>query len=76
MTCSSSLHYLIISVSDISHPLALEPVYLDQFSFQQDRQIRNCPIESDCACADADDRSQTIILVPLKDQETPTRDQK
>lgn len=74
MTSSSSLHYLVFSVSDISHPLALEPVYLDQFSFQQDKQIRNCPIESDCACAD--DRSQIIILVPQKDQETPTRDRK
>jgi hypothetical protein len=74
MIASSSSHYLIFSHSNISYPPTLESVHLDQFSLQQGEKFESRTIESDCACTDG--RSQSIILIPPKDQDPPNRDSK
>lgn len=74
MKSSSSSNYIIISVSDISYPLDSRPIHQNLNRTQLSETIGGPIVESDCACSDGS--SQSIILMPPKEQETASRDPK
>lgn len=80
MTTSSLSSHLIVSASDFSYLQAFENHWATEYPclnwgwLWSGENLEKQVIEDDCACADG--RSQFIILIPPKDRETSTRDQK